>query len=354
MKNQIVIPTGYMGSGSSAMTDLLSEIETYGDNAGSYEYILMHCPDGVFDLEDKLLYGNNVIRSDEAVHRFLLCMQDLYQKKNYWPGNYKKNISKQFMKYCYDFIEHLDPIELRDTYWYFQQNPKGIRMHGICILMRVLRKLRLHKKITLNVPLRYKDMKVVIPEKEKFFYEAQNFLNNIFNDLGSDSKNLVLDQFLLPHNLCRINDYFDESLRVFVIERDPRDVFILNKYFWKKAGAPIPYPMDAEEFCRMYRCIRESEKTIIDTRILRLNFEDMVYDYEETLLRIYSFLGIDGKYHEKHKKRVFNPDISVNNTMLFKENGFYKKEIKLIEDSLADYLYDFPERYHHVSNKMVF
>ena len=33
---------------------------------------------------------------------------------------------------------------------------------------------------------------------------------------------------------------------------------------------------------------------------------------------------------------------------------FYKKEIKLIEDSLADYLYDFPERYHHVSNKMVF
>ena len=55
MENKIVIPTGYMGSGSSAVTDLLSEVDGYSCSNGNFEYVFMHCPNGVFDLEDKLL-----------------------------------------------------------------------------------------------------------------------------------------------------------------------------------------------------------------------------------------------------------------------------------------------------------
>lgn len=65
--NKIIIPTGYMGSGSSAITDLVAEFEDCKNEFKSYEYVMLHCPNGLFDLEDKLLTGNNAIRSDEAL-----------------------------------------------------------------------------------------------------------------------------------------------------------------------------------------------------------------------------------------------------------------------------------------------
>lgn len=71
-QHKIVIPTGYMGSGSSAVTDLLSEIDGYSCTNGNFEYVFMHCPNGVFDLEDKLLKGNNDLRSDESFRHFIV------------------------------------------------------------------------------------------------------------------------------------------------------------------------------------------------------------------------------------------------------------------------------------------
>lgn len=70
-----------MGSGSSAVTDLLSEYSNVNCKNGDFEYVFLHCPDGVFDLEDKLLKGNNIIRSDDAIRKFKkLCM--IYIQKN--------------------------------------------------------------------------------------------------------------------------------------------------------------------------------------------------------------------------------------------------------------------------------
>ena len=350
MKNQIVVPTGYMGSGSSAITDLISEIEGYYSENGSYEYILMHCPDGIFDLEDKLLNGNNCIRSDEAIHRFQICMNELYQKKFYWPGGYQKKISEDFIIYCCNFIQNLNPIEIRDTYWYFQEKPSGIKMYMVHVLRKLFKKLGFYKTL-INVPLQYQNMQVVIPDEKKFFHEARVLLENIYNDLGYASKNLILDQFLLPHNLFRIKNYFDDSLRVFVVDRDPRDVFILNKYFWKEQKCPVPYPLQVDEFCRMYKAVRESERIVSDTRILRLHFEDLVFNYEQVLSKIYLFLGIEAEAHEKYKRTKFNPDISVNNTMLFKKGEFDFQEMNVIEKKLSDYLYDFPDKYKFKNKK---
>ncbi len=48
---RIIVPTGYMGSGSSAITDLLvAEFKDCQNEYKSYEYVLLHCPNGLFDL----------------------------------------------------------------------------------------------------------------------------------------------------------------------------------------------------------------------------------------------------------------------------------------------------------------
>ena len=68
--DKIIIPMSYMGSGSSAVTDLLKEYEGINTKNSDFEYVFLYAPDGLFDLEYKLLYNNNAIRSDEAIKNF--------------------------------------------------------------------------------------------------------------------------------------------------------------------------------------------------------------------------------------------------------------------------------------------
>ncbi|MEG2685150.1 MAG: hypothetical protein RR929_03700, partial [Erysipelotrichaceae bacterium] len=79
--NKIIVPTGYMGSGSSAFTSIVDEYKDYKALNDKFEYVFLHCPNGLFDLEDKLLSGNAHLKSDEALHSFYNTMKDLYDKK---------------------------------------------------------------------------------------------------------------------------------------------------------------------------------------------------------------------------------------------------------------------------------
>ena len=98
--NKILVPIGYMGSGSSAVTDILAEIDGCSARNGDFEFVFLHCPNGVFDLEDKLLHGNNAIRSDEALHSFLGTMKQLCTKKYWWVGHYNEHVGPGFYDLC--------------------------------------------------------------------------------------------------------------------------------------------------------------------------------------------------------------------------------------------------------------
>ena len=85
---KIIVPTGYMGSGSSAITDLISEFRDCQNEFKSYEYVLLHCPNGLFDFEDKLLIGKQKHRYTESgnqsqrlqlLHRICLCRRLVYK-----------------------------------------------------------------------------------------------------------------------------------------------------------------------------------------------------------------------------------------------------------------------------------
>ena len=181
--NKIIVPTGYMGSGSSAITGLLSEIDGFNNDNGSFEYIFMHCPDGLFDLEDKLLHGNNVIRSDEAMFRFRCFMKELYDEKNFWPGMYKKRISKEFMTYVEQFLNDIETAHFDGQYWYFSQNPNCFRMQLVHYFRRLLKVISLGK-IKIDSPVKYNTITIAFPDEKKFYEEAQKFINNILIEMG--------------------------------------------------------------------------------------------------------------------------------------------------------------------------
>jgi len=336
--NKIIIPTGYMGSGSSAITDLVAEFKDCENRFKSYEYIMMHCPDGVFDLEDKLLNGNNAIRSDEAIRTFEKQMKKLYNKKFWWVGNYQEIIGVDFMQMVNKYISNITQLNYKG-FWYTHEEVNFKMV--IKLLIRKPIKI-IFKKKTYSPILKYNDgMRISFVKPEEFYKHSKDFVYEVINKISNGSENVVLDQFLLPFNLFRIDNYFNDDARAIVVQRDPRDVFILNKYIWPQKNFDVPMPKDVNEFCKYYKRMRESEKETKSNKVLRINFEDLIYKYDETLKIIMEHLNFTKEMHINKKSR-FNPELSIKNTQIFNSSEKYDEEMKVIEKELKEYLYDFP------------
>jgi len=348
------ITVGFMGSGSSAITDFLTEFDQISNPNGSFEYVFLHAPDGLFDLEDKLLIGNNALRSDEAIHRFLSYMEDLYSKKHFGVAGYNQRVSTKFYDFVNEFISDLNPVFLRGSgaYWHYKQNPDK-RM----TLMRAIRKafyFSTLKKILLPPPQKYKGMIIAFPSEEEFYAAAQSFIYKVMDEIKKEKKAVVLDQMLLPHNLFRFKNYFRDDTCAILVSRDPRDVFISNKYFWAPQNVPIPFPTDVNEFCRFYKGMRKSVQNVDSPQVIEVKFEDLVYKYDSTLEILYSKLQLNPKSHTE-KKKLLNPERSIINTNLKYKNSDFASEAEIIENELPEYLYDFPNNeYMTGSEKNVF
>ena len=326
----IVIPTGYMSSGSSAVTDLLSEIKGFSNIAGSQEFIFMHCPHGIFDLYKSLINPISHSSSDEAIREFYDMMNKLYELNGWWPSGYKHDVSNSFMKYVDEFIDEITDYKFKG-FWYMHEMPRK-RTFAQKVKNRLTKTNYLDYLNDIYMSLSY-------PSKEKFYASSKRFINKIINNLNkTNEKNIIIDQLLLPYNLANFENYFDDA-KVIVVERDPRDVFILNKTI----EAKVPYPMDPDTFVKFYKELRNLSKNNDNCNVLRIKFEDLIYKYDETLKIIYNFLNIKKEAHI-HKKEKFIPEKSIDNTQLF-INYQNKEEIKIIEKELKEYLYDFPYVY---------
>lgn len=337
---KVIIPTGYMGSGSSAITDLISEFDGVNNSHKDFEYIFLHCPNGIFDLEDKLLIGNNSIRSDEAIHSFLNSMKDLYDKKFWWPGNYKKIIGEEFYDEVLRYVESIIDVKSKN-YWYYQEKPNRMMQFKWYIKL-IIEKITKNKNFV-KKPLLYDEILLSYKKPEEFYYETKKFIYNVLNMIDSSDDDLLLDQLILPHNVFRLENYFDDNVRVIIVERDPRDVFILNKYAWKNKSIDVPYSFDVKKFCKQYRNIRQLEKKKDSKNVLRIKFENLVYNYDDTEKKICQFLGYSEKKHVRKYER-FNPNISIQNTQVFNSDKKYEKEVKYIEKELKQFLYKFPKK----------
>ena len=330
--DKIIVPMSYMGSGSSAVTDLLREYEGINTKNSDFEYVFLHAPNGLFDLEFKLLYNNNAIRSDEAVKSFRKLMKKLYIYGGWGIANYKHKISKNFMNIVDSYLDSIVTSKYRGI-WYFYQKPSKMAW-----FIRVIRRV-IFKKST---KLKQVELEMSMVSSDDFYEKSRKFILNVIKEISYKEEYIVLDQLLLPHNLNIIDNYKIEELFPIIISRDPRDVFIMNKYFWKPRNQEVPYPTDVKEFCNYYKMMRENEKKT-NTLALRLNFEDLVLNYEETKQDIENFIGIDSIHH-KAKFEYFNPAISVNNLQVYNRDDKYREEVEVIELELSEYLYNFKER----------
>ena len=150
---------------------------------------------------------------------------------------------------------------------------------------------------------------------------------------------MMVDQLLPPMNLQRYLRYFDQNIQVVIVERDPRDLFVLSKYQWKDGIIP----KDVDLFCKWFEYTRSHRKheNLNTDQICFIHFEDLVYRYQETARALNDFLHLEEKYHSRAGE-LFNPEVSIHNTQAWKRYPQSMDEVSVIEARLAEYLYDFP------------
>lgn len=339
--------TGYFGSGSSAVIDLLCEFDcnTTGlpKDIGAFEHTTLYHPGGLFDLEDKLLLGNDIHRSDEAIRTFKKEMMRLNDNNFGWFGSFQEMFGDKFKIIVEKFINDIHPFEIEARYY---GQYKAVNFSLIKVALQIAAKILYGRNIYKwgrQYVFEPKESKMIsaFPSEAEFYDAASKFITSYMSLFAVEGKeNTIFDRLILCHNAYRVPHYFDDSFRLIVLNRDIRDVFVLNKYLWPEINAGTMYPTDVHVFIDYWRRLRSREKKIDDSRILEVNFEDLIYNYEDTVNIIKEHCNLSGEKWSQYK--YFDPRKSIKNTQVYKIRDIWQDEIALIEKELPEFLYSFP------------
>lgn len=334
-KIKIVTCAGFGGSGSSAITDLLKEFNNV-ESLGDFEFTLAHELDGISDLEYHLVDNKHRLNCDLAIFRFNMLLERISNGYSVYINNFMK-ISKMY-------LSELTDLEW-DGYWH-NHDLKHSKLENLIfykIPIRLQKKLLRFKKSEYeNVP-KFKKNKMFYSSltEEKFLEITKKYTDLLIKDaIKSNFKKeigiLAMDQLVAPNDLKRYSRYFNE-LKTVVIDRDPRDLFLLNQLYWREGWIPSH---DINKYIIWFKKTRQSVKYERDEDIIYIKFENLIWNYEDEINKIYKFLDISEEHHINRKK-YFNPNKSKKNVELWKkeEANIFSDEIKKIENELKEFCY---------------
>lgn len=330
---KIITCSSYYGTGSSAVTDYLSEFDSV-HSLGDYEFRFMHDPDGIADLEYHLVWNHNRHNSGHALKRFKKLVD--FHSGNCFAKRYEPYFQNQWKILAYQYIDSLVDFSYRG-WWQYDLLDRGIGYYYRKLLVNKLYALTFGrgKERILNV-LPNEMTYCSRPTEEDFTEKTKKFLNDLMRVANPDDKPfLMVDQLLPSSNLYRFWKYFDD-IKTVVVERDPRDLYILEKFVWK--GSIIPTDT-VDNFCAWYKYTRSSRKTELfdPEKAILIYFEDLIYHYDEITTRLRDWIGLDEKDHISPKTKLI-PEKSIKNTRLWEKYDI-GSDLNKIKDDLKDYLY---------------
>lgn len=332
---RIISCASYYGTGSSAITDYISEYENCM-SLTDYEFRFLQDPDGVSDLEFHLVENHNRHTSGHALKKFIKFVDEL---GNPYLKKYEYFFKNQWKKISYEYIEQLTEFTYHG-YWHQDVIDRGKWFHfRKRLLNKILKKTvwRNQPEVSLN-ELPREITYCSYPSEKEFLEYTREYIRKLFEIANSENKeNIMVDQIVPPSNLNRYLRYF-EDIKVFVVDRDPRDVYLSEKYIWR--GRVIPTE-SVELFCKWYRYTRRHrEKEIYpENQVMFIQFEDLVYKYDETTEKIEKWLGFHEEDH-KNKRKFFIPEVSRKNTRLWEKIDNVSQEMEYIERELKEFIYN--------------
>ena len=342
----IIGACGFGATGSSVVTDYLKEFDcvTVKDDL---EFTYVTATDGLLYLEERLMHPHG--RTGDSIYGFsrfegmVQMSKRKYQAHGLSPELFEESARK-----------FLDSITMTKWYWQIARRHKWSR-YSIQNIIRwyyinkVIPKYeKKHGKRWEGWPLDEVRLSVM---PQNFYEAAQTHVDELLKGVGLDQDKIIaLDQPFSGANPQASFPFFKDPYAV-VVDRDPRDLYVFGKT--KLMGKMHFFPIDTvEDFITYYRCMRKDRPYLQEhPRILRLRFEDMVYEYDKTMPRLCEFLHLP---ENPHPKSVFDPDLSIANTQVFKRFPQFADDVKKIEKELSEYCFDFTKYPEPDFNKKMF
>lgn len=335
MKTEFLLLYGYGWSGSGAVLDLLREIE--GICISDMYFFLLRDLGGLLDLENDLLNDWDMFRSSAAIKNFeKLCKRSKKPMLNVFSvtgRDYKRQFGRKYDREIEKFLTSLTDFE----YYSYEHSLNMDKNYVQTMVSRMIHKLDKHD---IKLPLPKQEIyRFSRPEKADFIEASRTLINNLYDIENINAQYLLIDHHPLPvHNFSHATSYFGDDVKMIVVDRDPRDIYIdlLNNRM--RIGAELYRSKDVHKYIEWHKKTRIVDE---NENIYHIQFESMINNYDQEVDKLLDFLGIR---HCDHKliKQYFNPKISCNNIGLWKkytENG-YREIFDLIEKELMPYCYN--------------
>lgn len=336
----IIGACGYGATGSSAVKDLLKEFSNVQvlDRA---ESMFAFKVDGLQDLEFHLMKQySREISGDIAIKRFR-------DQSRFANTPFVKKIYLDPQKYKKDTDIFLDSII--QTYYMGMENADYENVNRLQSIIALGFKkfiIKWYEQIS-GKPYRWWPMRRISVSicPDNFYSEAKLYMRKIIENGGGDlSKIIVLDQPFEGNNPTQSFPFFDDPYAI-VVDRDPRDLYIGESYKCTAKWLTDPFlpRRDPQKFVEYFKRQRMNIDYSKDNEhVLRIRLEDMIFDYENTIKKIISFLGLSDREHV-YKQKYFKPYVSIRGTQLYKKVPGHNEELKIIERELKEFLYDFDQ-----------
>lgn len=332
----IIGACGYGATGSSVVSDLLKEYDDI-QVFDSFEFWMSYRVDGLEDLEYHLMKQYSKGEScDAAIRRFLRRSQS-YKV----PFINKPCDGKLFYELSKQFVDEITQFRFKGLYTAEVCSGYIIKDIFAFAFKKVFMPKIIEKIVGKRVYLWPCGDKYYSIEPENFYEAAQRYTSAVLEAMGADlGKPICLDQ-PFSGNCPECSFKFYKDPYAIVVDKDPRDLYLAGKYT-KDPNFKFSPINDVDKFIVYYRNMRKHYTE--DDRILRIRFEDLIYNYEQSIARIEAFLNV---HNHIRKREIFNPARSINNTQLIRLHPNELENIKKIERELPEFLFNF-EKYDNV------
>lgn len=332
---------GYYGTGSSAITDLVSEYsDVYNPTNSDYELKFFFGYNGIPKLHNYIINQQNY--QMYAVRDFLSEAE--FVSTFGTKMNYEKYFNRMFMKLTREYIRELGGTYYSKGYTsldYYQLSKVKILIwriiNKVYSIVNALNPHKEDKRMSTVHPFEHKiDVYMFDISENEFFKITGKYLDGLFSSITKDFQTFMIDGIIDRKIIDFINKCFSD-IRICIVDRDPRDVYLSMKYVWKVTK---PSDINVEKFVESWKL--ERRQTVYEKleNVLKIQFEDMIYNYENTIRKIEEFMNLNPDNHI-HIRTRFNPEVSKNNTRLWEKIENEKENIAYIENELSDWLYSY-------------
>lgn len=297
--------TGYAATGQTALYDLFREFDGYSVPS-HFEFVLIKESYGILDLENFLIDNWEILRSNTAIKDFLEFCDILNRKGNkffQFGYNYKEIIHKDFLKYTEEYVNKLTTCTYmgasmvnlyhKNKFDYFKD--------------KVISKF-------LNKP-NYNKMYISQPNYEIFIKETQDYLEKLFYMLSNKGINtMVIDNAIPTSNMEKSLKYF-KNIKMIIVDRDVRDTYVDLVQKKLLIGAELHLEDNVTKYINWAKSMREKTDYELPN-VMKINFEDLILDYDNTLLKLSEFLEEDIQHSRQFE--FLDPKISKKNIGIWK------------------------------------